>query len=34
MRPIPQRRLPDRYMDELMAYLSTLRTVTGVQRPQ
>lgn len=34
MRPIPQRRLPDRYMDELMAYLSTLRTVTGVRRPQ
>lgn len=34
MRPIPQRRLPDRYMDELMAYLSVLGTVRGVQRPQ
>jgi mono/diheme cytochrome c family protein len=34
MRPIPQRRLPDRYLDELMAYLSTIGTVSGVRRPQ
>lgn len=34
MDAIPQRKLPDRYMDELMAYLSTLGTVRGVQRPR
>ena len=34
MRPIPQRKLPDRYMDELMAYLTTLGTVRGVRRPE
>lgn len=34
MRPIPARKLPDRYMDELMAYLTTLGTVRGVRRPE
>ncbi len=34
MRPIPARRLPDRYMDELMAYLATIGTVRGVERPE
>lgn len=34
MRPIPPRKLPDRYMDELMAYLTTLGTVSGVRRPE
>lgn len=34
MRPIPQRKLPDRYLDELMAYLTTMGTVTGVRRPE
>lgn len=33
MRPIPPQRLPDRVMDELMAYLSTIRAVRGVERP-
>lgn len=34
MRPIPPARLPDRYMGDLMAYLSVLRTVRGVERPE
>lgn len=34
MKPIPARKLPDRYMDELMAYLTTLGTVRGVRRPE
>lgn len=33
MRPIPPSKLPERYMDELFAYLSTLRVVRGVPRP-
>lgn len=33
MRPIPPARLPDRYMGDLMAYLSVLRAVRGVERP-
>jgi len=33
MRPIPPSKLPDRYMDELFAYLSTIRAVRGISRP-
>ena len=34
MRPIPESQLPDRYMDDLMAYLSTMGAVVGVERPR
>jgi len=34
MRAIPPSKLPERYMDELFAYLSTIRTVRGVRRPR
>lgn len=34
MRPIPVRRLADEDLDALFAYLSTLRAVRGVERPQ
>lgn len=33
MRPIPPRRLPDERIDDLMAFLSTMGTVRGVERP-
>ena len=34
MRPIPESQLPERYMDDLMAYLSTFGAVVGVERPR
>ena len=34
MRPIPPGRLPDDRIDDLMAYLSTIGAVRGVERPQ
>ncbi len=34
MRPIPVRRLADEDLDALFAYLSTIRAVRGVERPQ
>jgi len=34
MDPIPEARLPDEYMDDLMVYLSTIGAVRGVERPE